>query len=1069
MRLLPVFMLLGACFLSACGVTDRVASASQLFSSVFLRQSAKLIPEGSIRIHYRRFDGNYAGWGLHYWGTSVSTPSDWTRPLYFSESDGYGTFVDLPISNLSGNVTFLVHRGDEKDIVEERLISCFEKQREFWLKQEQRAVWTAQPSVAPEFVYAEFASSTLIKGVLSSPGSIDPRSVVVRNHLGENVPVRYVEINGSNAYINLVSDVDFSKTHQVVVGDNSQWVRFSDAILDSEYYYSGDDLGATYRSDGSVQIKVWSPPATEIVAHFYDPSNADREIGSKALRRGEKGVWVVEMQPREVGLSSLDSAFYQFEVTAFGQTRRALDPYARSMAAFDPRSDEVVGKAAVVSPVRMDPPGFGNDHFLNSNIMHNRADMVAYEIHVRDFTSDPNSGVEPWLRGTFPGFAKKIPYLQDLGVTHVQFLPLQNFYTVNETDRGFRGNDATDLNYNWGYDPQNYFTPEGWFSTNAKDPYSRVLEMKDLIQKLHQSGIGVIMDVVYNHTYNANVFENVCPGCYYRRDDRGRISTFTGAGPSVETRRGMVRKLIIDSLKYFANTYHVNGFRFDLMGFIDRRTMEMVRDALGPDVILHGEAWEFTDLPMGQGATKSNLPDGREVAAFSDTTRDAFAGRMDTKGFVQGDFSANGKVRSAIIGNIRNYNPDYDGNGYPDVNLSADAYDRFARSPLENLNFLTVHDGFTLWDKVNLTWNGTADERSQICRFAYSMLLSSQGRVILHGGDEVARTKPLAANDPYPERAHTSKLINQDFDVMGVRYFHENTYKSSDYTNMVRWGRKNTSFGNDLFNYTKQVVALRRELPILRMESSDDINRSLRFFTQNGAFAFAMGNDPAGYKSFAEVDSLTLKFEHGVPNSVLYLTGEIYPVGADKNPIKSAYEVRFDAGGLGVVHFSKEQIAAFDLRSWNDPDNLQVKLVTRPGVWSFPDGVYSPTGNNTIRPAAIQNDGSVSIDLSIIDYSPGEIRMGETSYVGYEIDPDKARVLQSGSETVPYSRFIVIHNSGNTVATVYAGSLDNPSEWVVLLDASGANSKGLVKSVVSLRKNLVIMPEKSSVILGKRR
>jgi pullulanase len=1062
-------LLAGVFALAGCSFPGDFSAGSRLFSPVAEVFAASPVSAGHIRIHYRRYDGNYGGWGLHYWGSAVAKPTDWGAPLYFAaNSTRYGSFVDVPISNIGGTLTFLVHRGDEKDVVEERQLSGFSQQREFWIKQEQSPVWAAEPSTAPEFVFAEFVSPTLIRGVLSAPGSIDGRSVLVRDSLDSNVLVRYVEINGLNAYITLESKVDFSKSHRVVVGNNAQWVRYSDAILDSEFYYGGSDLGAQYRTDGSVQIKVWSPPATSVVVHFFHPGNPDKETGQKMMQRSEKGVWVLEAQPREVGLSSLDGAYYQLEVTAFGQTRRALDPYAKSMAAFNPQALDVVGKAAILSSKRTDPAGFGEDRFFNSDIMRNRADMVAYEIHVRDFTIDPNSGVDSSQRGTYAGFSKKISHLQDLGVTHVQFLPLQNYYTVNEIDRAFRDGKTTDLNYNWGYDPHNYFTPEGWLSTDATDPYKRVLELKELVRNLHSAGMGVIMDVVYNHTYNANIFENVCPGCYYRRDDRGRISTFTGAGPTVESRRAMVRKLIIDSLKYYVDEYHVNGFRFDLMGFMDRRTVEMVRDTLGPDVILHGEAWEFTDLPWGHGATKSNLPEGREVGAFSDTTRDAFAGRMDASGFVQGNFFANHKVRSGIIGNIRSYNADYDRNGYPDANLSSDSYDRFARSPLENLGFLTVHDGFTLWDKINLSWNGTADERSRLSQFAYSMLLSSQGRVILHGGDEIARTKPLASNDPHPERAHTSKIVNQDPDLPGVRYFHENTYKSSDYTNMVRWERKKTPFGKDLYNYTKQLIALRRELPVLRMESSDDVNNSLRFFSQSMAFVPHVMEDPAGYKSFDEVQQFTLRFEHGTPNTTQYIAGEVYPDGENKNPVKSLFSVQFNEGGEGSFTFSREQIARFDLKNWGDAPNLQVKLVTKAGAWNTLDAAYSSVGNNIIRPSAIQKDGTITVDLAIRDHAPGDVRMGETSYIGYEIDPSEARVLRAGGERISYSKFVVIHNSGNTVATVSAPVVKNPAEWVVLLDASGAEAGGLVKPVAKMKPGLVIVPEKSSVILGRK-
>jgi pullulanase len=571
-------------FLSGCGFPFSLGFLEN-HATPQARHSISAVQQGFLRVHYRRFDRRYSEWGLHFWGTATKQPTKWNSPAEFSMSDTYGRYVDLRVDNVGGSLSFLVHNGNARDVAIERRVDNLNNNREIWLKQEQDAVWLSEPSTEPEFVFAEFVSPNLIRGVASQEGSVSWKNVSVRDQFGNIVPNRTVDVNGANVYVTLNSRADFSKTYKLVLGEQEQWVRYSGAVLDSEFTYEGDDLGAVLRDDGTVRFKLWTPPATEVVVHMFDPANSSREIGKKPLVRGDFGVWSIDVAPYEVGLNSLDAVFYQYEVTALGQTRIGLDPYAKSMADFNPASVDVVGKAAILSPRRWSPRGFAEDSFENGAVMRSRADMVAYEIHVRDFTSDPSSGVEEPLRGTYAGFGKKIPYLKDLGVTHVQLLPVQNYYTVNEGDRAFRGADARNLNYNWGYDPHNYFTPEGWLSTNSTDPYRRVLELKDMVRQLHASGIGVIMDVVYNHTYNANVFENVCPGCYYRADDRGRISTFTGAGPSLESRRLMVRKLIVDSLKYFVDEYHVNGFRFDLMGFIDRGTMEKVRDILGPDVL----------------------------------------------------------------------------------------------------------------------------------------------------------------------------------------------------------------------------------------------------------------------------------------------------------------------------------------------------------------------------------------------------------------------------------------------------------------------------------------------------
>jgi hypothetical protein len=178
--------------------------------------------------------------------------------------------------------------------------------------------------------------------------------------------------------------------------------------------------------------------------------------------------------------------------------------------------------------------------------------------------------------------------------------------------------------------------------------------------------------------------------------------------------------------------------------------------------------------------------------------------------------------------------------------------------------------------------------------------------------------------------------------------------------------------------------------------------------------------------------------------------------------------VKFNEGGLGTITFSKDQIEKFDLKGWNDPVNLQLKLVLKAGEWNTMDGAYSPVGNNTIRASAIQRDGSVTVDLSMMDHAPGDVRMGENSYIAYEIDPDKARVLQAGGEPVPYSKFLVIHNSGNTAATVSTPMVNDPSNWVVLLDASGADANGLKNPIAKVKAGLTVVPMKSSLILGRR-
>jgi pullulanase len=1022
------------------------------------------------RLHYYRYDNNYSGWGLHLWGDGAASPTTWNMPLYFSNRDDYGVYADVALKDLKSQVTFLLHRGDEKDVPGERQLR-FENGVEFWLKQGRREIWKSRPSTAPEFVFAEFLSTKLLRARLSSYVGLNPDMLFLRDHEGNRQRVSKVEMDGTTVVITPVDELNLNKNYELVFGDNSIYVKLSEGLLDQTFFYDGTDLGATVAS-GKVTFKLWSPPAVRVVARFFDPANQNREIGKREMRRGNAGVWELKLSLNEFSGASLDGAFYQFDVTAYGETRQALDPYARSMAAFDPAGTDKVGKAAIIDLRRSNPADFASDDFRNASIMQNRNDMIAYEVHVRDFTSDPASGVAPELRGTYLGFKEKIPYLRDLGVTHVQLLPLQNFVTVNETDRSYSDARSKNINYNWGYDPQNYFSPEGWYATDATRPYKRVSELKSLVQGLHRAGIGVILDVVYNHTYTVDTFESVCPGCYYRTYDGQNISTATGAGPSVETRRRMVRKLIVESLKYFVDEYHVNGFRFDLMGFIDRTTIEEVRRTLGPDVILHGEAWDLTDLPGG-ATTKSNLPEGFEVGAFSDTTRDSFAGRMEGRGFVQGNFYANPKVRSGLIGNIRNYKTDYNGNGFVDTSISEDPYDRFAHDPVENLGFLTVHDGFTLWDKINLSWKGTVPDRARLMKLAYGMLFTAQGRVIIHGGDEIGRTKPLAPNDPHPDRAMTSSEVDDEGDLPGIKYFHENSYRSSDFTNMVRWNRLAEGSFSSIRNFVKGAIAIRRSLPLFRLESSTAIGKSLRFLGESESMP-EPSDQFAGYQSFVAVPELKLEFFNGPVSETWYLVGEVYPVGTDKNPADSAFPVRFSDKGTASIQLQKSDIERFDLQAWADPGNLQFKLVKKAGEWSALPQAYSSMGNNTVKPKYIRRDHSVQINLREVDCVPGEPRRPENSFIAYQITDTSsgaANFVRSwiSTEAASIRDAVVVHNSGVETLHLNVGAITDPNEWFVILDENGSClPDGCQGSPVKIFRGVVGLPGKSTAVVARR-
>ena len=589
-----------------------------------------------------------------------------------------------------------------------------------------------------------------------------------------------------------------------------------------KFLYEENDLGVTFKEDKTTKIKVWAPNIKNIFLNLYSKYDSQRLVFSKNMIRLEGGIWSIILKEKETGYLNLDKFFYDFKVEHLdGSIKYALDPYAKSMASFVPDGDiDNIGRGAIIS---MDSEEAGEKpKSIGISNLGSPTDMVAYEIHIRDFTID----VEMKDAGTFKGFYEYedgITHLKELGITHVQFLPIQNYFTVDEGNKKY---NELGSSYNWGYDPHNYFTLEGWLAADEENPYGRIREFRNLVNKLHENGIGVIMDVVYNHTYNWDIFENLTPGSYYRMFGES-ISGGTGAGPTLESRNPMVRKLIIDSLKFFIDEFGIDGFRFDLMGFMDVDTMIDIRKSVGDNIILQGEAWNFTDLPINEAPVKGHVasyPHRINLAVFNDSTRDSYLGKVYESGFVQGNYDFTDICRAGIIGNIIDYY---------NKSINIDIYHRFAYSPNETLQYLSIHDGFTLWDKINLSYSGDMKNRAHLVKFSLGMLFTSQGKIIIQGGTEIGLTKPLGdvqkLKDPEVDRAHTSDLINFDDDIGDITHYHENSYSSSDFVNKIRWARKDNILFKGIYNYCSGLIKLRRSANAFRYSTSENIKKGLKF------------------------------------------------------------------------------------------------------------------------------------------------------------------------------------------------------------------------------------------------
>ncbi len=552
-----------------------------------------------------------------------------------------------------------------------------------------------------------------------------------------------------------------------------------DWSFDDHFAYDGDDLGITY-SEQSTKFALWAPTASEANVILYERWNGPRDQ-IISMERTDQGVWRYEYD------GDLRGKLYTFSVKIGKQWNEAADPYAKAVA--------VNGDRGVILDLSSTNPERWNDE---KPPLHKATDAIIYEASIRDFTAHPSSGVDH--PGTFVGacqagtttpggFTSGMDYLKELGITHVQFLPMYDFCerSVDET-RPVQGQ------YNWGYDPKNYNVPEGSYSTNAFDPICRIREMKQMIQTLHDNGLRVIMDVVYNHVYDIFEinFNKLVPGYYFRYHPHDRsVSNGSGCGNDTASERKMMRKFMVESVVYWVKEYHLDGFRFDLMGLHDIETMIMIRqklDEIDPNLIILGEGWNLnTALMFDQRAVQMNAFQMPRIAHFNDRIRDALKGSVffnGDAGFINGKPYLEREIEKGIAASIH---------------FDLERYG-FANEPVQTITYVEAHDNNTLWDKLSMT-NGYHSEevRRAMQRMSMAIILTSQGIPFLHAGMEFMRTK----------------------------YGEENSYKSSIEINQMDWERRGW-FDFDV-QYVRELIKIRKEHPAFRMPTAKMIRQHLHF------------------------------------------------------------------------------------------------------------------------------------------------------------------------------------------------------------------------------------------------
>lgn len=603
---------------------------------------------------------------------------------------------------------------------------------------------------------------------LSSTFSITDESQQVR-------PLQIIkkqQIENHNKYIcRLAEEISFVHPYWIMDEHGGRTDLQIGAVIrtpafDEHFFYDGNDLGVRC-SANQTHFKLWAPTATQVKLKLRNPTSSFSEIVK--MKREAKGVWSIAIN------LDLELYKYTFLILVNQEWRESVDPYAASVTA-----NGELGVIVKLEKTRREKPIL--PHFENP------VDAIIYETHIRDFTIHPNSGVKH--KGLYLGASELntkgkdseptgLSYVKDLGITHIEFLPFNDFAGVDEVE--------PHKDYNWGYNPIHFNVPEGSYSSNPSDPYARIIELKKLIDSIHRQGIRVIMDVVYNHVYirETSSFEKVVPGYYFRHNDLGFPSNGTGVGNDIASERKMVRKFIVDSIRFWMEEYHIDGFRFDLMGILDVETMKEVRktcDSIQEGTLIIGEGWNLnTPLPMDKKAiirNQSKLPD---IGQFNDKFRDTVKGNtfyLYDKGYVLGNEHYYEGAIDVITGSI-GLNQETGG---------------LLTEPSQSVNYAECHDNHTMWDKlVSCLPDLDHAIHMKYHRLATGLVVLSQGIPFLHSGQEFFRTKRGDGN----------------------------SYKSPDHINQLDWDRKHLY--KDNVNYIKGLIKIRKELPCFRMKSADQI------------------------------------------------------------------------------------------------------------------------------------------------------------------------------------------------------------------------------------------------------
>ena len=752
----------------------------------------------TVKIHYARSDSSYSGWNAWLWGltfpsgqyelknedghmtATVKVPGRTTQAVYYIlrhstaenawESQEYGERrIDLS-DIVSGTVHCYVNSGEygtvrvlDTDVVQKNKISSV------------------------KFDYT--AGNKIIVTTNRLLGNTNELSI------SGDASITGITSVGTTYTLTLDKSIPLSQLHQYQIRfdgydyDIDYTAAYATDRFAAEFTYTGNDLGAHW-TEAATTFRVWAPTANAVSVQLY-ATGSDAEVGAKKLEthpmtQDINGTWLTTVS------GDLHGVYYTYLVDVDGETVEACDPYARTTG--------VNGQRGMVIDLNATNPDAWV-HDVNPNPVTSYTDAIIYELHVRDFSIDDSSGIREDWQGKFLGLTQHgttasdgktvtgLDYLQNLGITHLHLLPVYDYGSVDETKCD---------SFNWGYDPQNYNTPEGSYATNPYDGQVRVAEMKEMVSALHDSGISVVMDVVYNHVYDAEdfCFNKIVPGYFSRKYDDGSYSNSSGCGNDTASEREMVRKYIIDSVLYWTREYHIDGFRFDLIGLLDVDTVNTLVEEvhkLRPDVIFYGEGWTLGGAvePGTQMATQANARLTPHMAYFNDRIRDAMGGyNGNSTGFISG----NSEKSEQLAENFR-------------------AITDYTTDPQQLIQYISCHDNHTLMAKIlKSTGKSKIDaDAVKMNNLAAAIYMTSQGIPFIHAGEEMLRLK-----------------------VKPDGSFDENSYKSSDAINAIKWDDLQNSMYADASQYYAGLIAFRKAHPALRYATASQVASNVQAVDSSG-------------------------------------------------------------------------------------------------------------------------------------------------------------------------------------------------------------------------------------------